>query len=160
MKVTLPNGEAVPVYAAMSEREKADKFLPDLVKAHNGQEWVNNQPVKFVRDTASSITIVKSSLVKPEQMNDQTVRCMLAGGCLIVFKLAEVDITTPYHTGRTRAANNDSVIHELLIGNDYMEQIANEEKRVESPPQNDNDYNGPFIFENSRLNQSENRVRE
>ena len=160
LKVTLPNGETIPVIAAMSERKKTDKFLPDLVKAHKGQGLVNNRPVKFVRDTASSITIVRSNLVKPEQMTEQTVTCMLADGCVKVFKLAEVDITTPYYTGRIKAASIDTAIHELLIGNDYIKHIENEEKQAESLSQSENNYSGPFIFENSKLNQYQNGVDE
>ena len=149
LNITLPNGEIAPIIAVVSERKKADKFLPDLVKAHKGQGYVNNRPVKFVRDTASSITIVRSNLVKPEQMTDQTVTCMLADGCVKVFKFAEVDIITPYYTERNKAASIDTAIHERLIGNDYIKQIANEEKQVECPPRSDDNYNGLFIFENS-----------
>lgn len=160
LTVVLPNGETVPIVAAVSERKVTDKFLPDLVKAHKGQGLVNNRPVKFVRDTASSITIVRSNLIRPEQMTDQTVTCMLADGCVKTFKLAEVDITTPYYTGPIKAASIDTAIHELLIGNDYIKQIANKEPDIDSQSYSSKKYRGPFMFENSQLSQSHSRDDE
>jgi len=99
-----------------------------------------------VRDTESSIKIVRSSLVKPEQMTNQT--CMLADGCVKIFKVAEMNIITLYYTGPIKAASIDMAIHELLIGNDYVKPIAGRVKEDESRPQCSSSYTGPIILEN------------
>ena len=140
--VSLPNGDIVPIVAAVKQQEK---YLPDLKKPHKGVGYVGDQKVKFVRDTASSITIVRADLVKPEQITDKEVTVMLADGCVKTYPIAEICISTPYYAGRILAACIKTAIHQLLIGNDYLNQEIIEEKQTDGITE----YKGPLIFENS-----------
>ena len=98
MAVKLPTGDRIPIVAAVSVSKPVESFLPELSKPHRGVGLVNGERVKFVRDTASSITIVRANLVQPNQMLDETVTCMLADGCIKTFKLANINVATPYFT--------------------------------------------------------------
>jgi hypothetical protein len=140
--VSLLNGDFIPFVAAVKQQEK---YLPDLTKPHKGIGYVDGQKVKFVRDTASSITIVRADLVKPEQITDKEVTVMLADGCIKTYPLAEISISTPYYAGKILAACIKTAIHQLLVGNDYLNQEIIEKEQADGITE----YKGPIIFENS-----------
>jgi hypothetical protein len=149
MSVKMPNGQVIPYVATVDAKTVNDKMLPDLTKPHKGQGFVNSHKVRFVRDTGSNLTIVKEKFVKPDQLTGKTVTCMLADGCVKSYPLAEIEISTPYYEGIILAASIPTAMHDLLIGNDYLKVKSACDEMSE---RNVKTYNGPFIFENSKMN--------
>jgi len=69
------------------------------------QGRVNNTITLVLRDTGSKTCVVKSSLVKPEQLTGSFELCILIHAVVKRYPMATVDLDTPYYTGMA------SVVH-------------------------------------------------
>ena len=78
---------------------------------------VNGHDVKVVRDTGSTSCVVKTSLVKPDQMTGDYELCMLIDGVVKRFPTAIVHLDTPYFTGEVKALCIDHPVEEVIVGN-------------------------------------------
>ena len=63
---------------------------------------VNETQTLVLRDTGSTTCVVKTSLVKPEQMTGSYELCMLIDGVIKRYPTAVVDLETPYFRGKTK----------------------------------------------------------
>jgi len=70
-----------------------------------------------LRDTGSTTCVVKSSLVKPEQMTGSYELCMLIDGVVKRYPPAIVDLDTPYYTGMVKVLCMDTPVQDIIVGN-------------------------------------------
>ena len=67
-EVNLPGIGSVPMIAAMSNSiDDGKRQVLDMRRNHNSYGLVNGVEAELLRDTGSSVSIVRSALVKPEQ---------------------------------------------------------------------------------------------
>ena len=117
-EVKLCCGCTIPVVAgAWSDRGR--KELEKLRTTLNPccQGTINGITTDILRDTGCSTVVVKSGLVKPEQMTGETELCVLIDGAAKRFPTAMVELDTPYYTGTTKALCMESPIQDVIIGN-------------------------------------------
>ena len=77
---------------------------------------VNDIVTMVLTDTGSTMYVVKSSLVMPEQMTGTHELCMLIDGVVKRYPTAVVELKTPYYTG-TKVLCMDSPVQDIIIGN-------------------------------------------
>jgi len=70
-----------------------------------------------MRDTGSTMCVVKKSLVKPEQMTGSYELCMLIDGIVKRYSTAMVELDTPYFIGKTKVLCMDNPVQDIIIGN-------------------------------------------
>jgi len=78
---------------------------------------VNSISTMVLRDTGSTTCVVKSSLIKPEQMTGTHELCMLIDGVVKCYPTAVVVLKTPYYTGKAKVLCMENSVHEIIIGN-------------------------------------------
>jgi len=78
---------------------------------------VNDTTTLILRDTGSTTCVVKSSLVKPEQMTITYELCMLIDGVVKRYPTAVVDLDTPYYTGTANVLCIDTSVQDIIVGN-------------------------------------------
>jgi len=78
---------------------------------------VNDIVTMVLRDTGSTTSVVKSSLVRPEQMTGLHELCMLIDGVVKRYPTAVVELKTPYYTGTAKVLCMDCPVQDIIIGN-------------------------------------------
>ena len=78
---------------------------------------VNGTAVSVMRDTGSTVCMVKSALVKPDQMIGSYDWCVLLDGTMKWYPTAVVDLDTPYYTGISKVLCMEMPIQDVIIGN-------------------------------------------
>ena len=78
---------------------------------------LNGQKITVLRDTGCSKAVVRTGLVKQEQMTGETESCVLADGTKIEVPVALIEIETPYYDGKVRAWCMMNPTYDVLIGN-------------------------------------------
>ena len=73
--------------------------------------------VEVLRDTGCSGVVVKKGLVPEECFSGQTQMIQLADGSVMRVPLAEVEIDTPYYTGKVQAWCFDYPLYDVMVGN-------------------------------------------
>ena len=73
--------------------------------------------VDVLRDTGSSGVVVKKGLVPEECFSGQMQMIRLADGSVMRVPLAEVEIDTPYYTGKVQAWCFDCPLYDVMVGN-------------------------------------------
>ena len=99
--------------------------LPDMADAcqvHNERMPVciglmGDQSVSVLRDTGRSTLVVKRELVDEQQMTGGTETCILIDGTVRRTPVAEIEIETPYYTGKVKAVCMDNPLYDVIIGN-------------------------------------------
>jgi len=79
--------------------------------------YVSTQAIKVLRDTGCSTAVVKSDLVRPEQMTGKESLCVLIDGTIRNFPIASIFVDTPFFVGTIDAMCVNDPIYELIIGN-------------------------------------------
>jgi len=69
---------------------------------------MRDQSVSVLRDALCSIVVVKRELVDDEQMTGGTETCTLIDGTVRRTPIAEIQIETPYYTGKVKAVCMDN----------------------------------------------------
>jgi len=64
-----------------------------------------------------STVVVKRELVDDEQMTGGTETCILIDGTVRRTPVAEIEIETPYYTGKVKAVCMDNPLYDAIIGN-------------------------------------------
>jgi hypothetical protein len=103
-EVQLSCGCFVPVVAgAWSDngRVQLEKLKATLNPCCAGK--LTGVQTHVLRDTGCSTVVVKTSLVKPEQMTGDSELCILIDGAAKRFPTAFVDLDTPYYKGKAKA---------------------------------------------------------
>jgi len=78
---------------------------------------VNRVEVIVLWDTGSTTCVVKTELVRPEQMTGSYELCMLTDGVVKQFPTATVEIDTPIYKGHAKALYMDNPVQEVIIRN-------------------------------------------
>ena len=86
-------------------------------KMPTSQGTVGQHPVTVLRDTGCSTIVVRRSLVPGENLTGQEQICILIDGTVRRTPVAEIDIETPYLTGRVTAICMRNPLYDLIIGN-------------------------------------------
>jgi len=136
--------------AAMSNSqiEKKRRIL-DMRKNHTSYGEVNGEEVEFLRDTGSSVSIVRSALVKPEQYTGKQITCLLVDHCVKTCPQAIVEVDTEFYQGSLPVVCMDRCIYDLIIGNDiYKHGVARYDVEKYKPQKEEVT---DIIFENSKL---------
>ena len=117
-EVELSCGCKVPIVAGAMSPEGQRKLehwhtqkTPCCVGTVNGVEVI------ALRDTGSTTCVVKTELVRPEQMTGSYELCMLIDGVVKQFPTATVEIDTPFYKGHAKALSMDNPVQEVIIGN-------------------------------------------
>ena len=86
----------------------------------------NGVMVDCLRDTGSSVSIVRSSLVKPEQYTGKEVTCILVDQFVKKCPQAKITIKTEWYNGKLPVVCMDRCIYDLIVGNDVHNVISQE----------------------------------
>ena len=116
-QLKLANGESIPIIVGACDGHREIELDQGLPVCEGIVVSANNTKVKVLRDTGCSSVAVKSSLVKPEQLTGKDHMCMLIDGTLRRFKLAQIEIDTPFYKGEVEAMCMEKPIHDLILGN-------------------------------------------
>ena len=106
--VTLPSGEKVPLVIGLGS-------IDSRLLQEDG--FVNEEPVKVLRDTGCTGVVVKEGLVKPEQMTGNIKKCVLIDNTARLCPVARIAVHTPYYSGEVEAICMKNAICDLIIGN-------------------------------------------
>ena len=89
---------------------------------------VNGQAVLCLRDTGSTITLVKSDLIPVSQTACEYTVCTTAFGTRHTIPLAWVDVKTTYGCGKIKVGLVDNLPVDCILGNDVLdlEQVRTE----------------------------------
>ena len=78
---------------------------------------VSGIDVSVLRDTGCSGAVVKSSLVKQDEMTGENKACRLIDGTVLHVPIAIIHVDTPYITGQIKVMCMKTPIYDLVIGN-------------------------------------------
>jgi len=78
---------------------------------------VNDTQTMVLRDMGSTTCVVKTSLVKPEQMTGSYELCMLIDGVEKGYPTVVVDLDTPYFRGKTKVLCMETPLQDIIIDN-------------------------------------------
>ena len=91
----------------------------------------NGVKVECFRDTGSSVSIVRSSLVTPDQYTGKVVTCILVDQCVKKCPQAEIVVKTEWYDGKLPVVCTDRCIYDLIVGND-VHYVTQKETTVET----------------------------
>jgi len=94
-ELTLECGCKLPVVADACQVH--NETMPVCIGMTGGQS------VSILRDTGCSTVVVKRELVNNEQLTGGTETCVLIYGTVRSTPVAEIEIETPYYTGKVKA---------------------------------------------------------
>jgi len=118
----------------------------DLHYPLRGAAEVNKQKVKFLRDTGSSICIVKQKFVKPEQYTGETTSVLLADRSVRHIPNAIIDVKLPNYEGKLHVCVMSSPVCDFIIGNDWDRNVSQDDDEIDIGLDS-----GSIIIENSSL---------
>ncbi len=152
--VNLVNSDVFPVVA--SAEVDTEVYLKDLKYPYRGKASVSGNTVNYMRDTGSTISIVKSSYVLPEQFTGQRIPVLLADRCVRYLPEAVVHISSPCYKGETKILVMDSPVVDLIIGNNIFDDRRedNETSTGDEMSECSQIVNKTIIFENSHKTQA------
>ena len=117
---------------------------------------VNDITTLVLGDTGSTTCVVKSSLVKPEQMTGSYELCMLIDGVVKRYPTTVVELDTPYYTGTAKVLCMDTPVQDVIIGNIQDAQSPDTIKRSMSTPSvNDGKQPGKVNLEINEVSEQE-----
>ena len=79
--------------------------------------YINGKKVTALRDSGCDLIIVRSDLVKKEQMTGKNRDCTLIDGTKRTWPIARVHITCPHFKGETEVMCVDTPVYDIVVGN-------------------------------------------
>ena len=79
--------------------------------------YINGKKVTALRDSGCDSIIVRSDLVKKEQITGRNRDCTLIDGTKRTWPIARVHITCPYFKGETEVMCVDTPVYDIVVGN-------------------------------------------
>ena len=147
-----PNNSSWPTVAVASQKNDL-VYLADLRYPLRGKCKIEGKTVKFLRDTGSSVSILKSCYLTPESYTGSTTTVLLADRCVRHLPNAVVQAKLPGFEGPLKVCAMDDPVSDLIIGNDLYSNDC------QSDNENEDDFDGDdesgvasqtLIFENSK----------
>ena len=118
-QIELAGGEKIPVVSAAcqdtGEGKRENLFLTERMPVKEGK--VNGQSVSVLRDSGCSGIVIRRSLVRDEQLTGLQQLCVLIDGTVRRVDEAEVEVQTPFFSGKVKAMCMQKPIYDLIIGN-------------------------------------------
>jgi hypothetical protein len=109
-ELKLACGKVLPIFSG------ACRVLSDDMPVTKG--LVGDTMVDMLRDTGCSGVVVSRSMINDDQLLNKTERCMLIDGSILKVPMAQIDIDTPYFTGKSvEAMVMKSPVYDLVVGN-------------------------------------------
>ena len=81
----------------MADNRSEKKHITNKRNKHTSFGEVNNVRVELLRDSGSSVSVVRSALVAPEQYTGKQVTCLLVDNCVKNCPQAVVEVDTKYY---------------------------------------------------------------
>jgi len=78
---------------------------------------MGDQSVSVLRDAGCSTVVAKRELVNNEQMTGGTETCILIDGTVRRTPVADIEIETPYYTGKVKVVCMENPLYDVIIGN-------------------------------------------
>jgi len=134
----------------VSDSRSEKRQITNKRNKHTSFGEVNNVRVELLRDSGSSVSVVRSALVAPEQYTGKQVTCLLVDNCVKNCPQAVVEVDTKYYKGRLPVVCMNRCIYDLILGNDIYEHTS---ERYEVKQSQTEGAEGivDMIFENSKL---------
>ena len=117
-EVKLASGDFIPIIAgAWSPHGQSElqKWKTQMTPCCRGK--VNDVETEVLRDTGSTTCVVRTSLIRPDQMTGKSDLCMLIDGAVKRYPTAMVSLDTPYYKGVTKVLCMDSPVQDIIVGN-------------------------------------------
>ena len=70
-----------------------------------------------MRDTGCSTVVINRKLVSPEQLTGKDETCVLIDGTVRRVPVAEIEMSSPYFSGKVRAVCMRNTPYDVIIGN-------------------------------------------
>ena len=78
---------------------------------------IENNSVTVLKDTGCSGVILKNELITEEQLTGKIGYVMTIARTLLKTPFANVEVSTPYHSGTVEVLCLKDLLHKLIIGN-------------------------------------------
>ena len=117
-EVKLASGDFIPIIAgAWSPHGQSElqKWKTQMTPCCRGK--VNDVETEVLRDTGSTTCVVRTSLIRPDQMTGKSDLCMLIDGAVKRYPTAVVPLDTPYYKGVTKVLCMDSPVQDIIVDN-------------------------------------------
>lgn len=117
-EVKLASGESIPIIAGAWSphgQNELQKWKTQMTPCCLGK--VNDVETEVLRDTGSTTCVVRTSLIRPDQMTGKSDLCMLIDGAVKRYPTAMVSLDTPYYKGVTKVLCMDSPVQDIIVGN-------------------------------------------
>ncbi|XP_077531344.1 uncharacterized protein LOC144143472 [Haemaphysalis longicornis] len=111
--VELKNGKKIPVVNAVIMT--GSQFRGERMPVAQGK--LADQDVSVLRDTGCSLVIVRKDLVRDEDLTGETSPVYLADGTIRNLPEAQIEVQTPYYSGRVNALCMKTPLYDLILGN-------------------------------------------
>ncbi|XP_075748462.1 uncharacterized protein LOC142814197 isoform X1 [Rhipicephalus microplus] len=111
--VELKNGEKIPIVGAVMSKQPTGvtKGMPTLPGKIAGKK------ITVLRDTGSSTVIVRKNLVRERELTGRTKPVCLIDRTVRMLPEAEIEVETPYFSGKVTALCMTTPLYDLVIGN-------------------------------------------
>ena len=109
----LADGSLIPIASGM----RVIRGGKDTERLISSVGYIGNTKVKVLRDTGCTNAVVRSSLVRKDQLTRRQTYCALIDGTVKRFPVAMIQVDTPYYTGCIEAMCMENPIQDLVIGN-------------------------------------------
>ena len=108
-EIELKCGCVIPVIAdACQSRKEKMPVRGGMMGGHS---------ISVLRDTGCSTVVVKRSSVSDDQLTGAEQTCVLIDGTVRRTPVAEIEIETPYYTGKVTAVCMRNPLYDVIIGN-------------------------------------------
>lgn len=111
--VELKNGKKIPVVNAVTMT--GSEFRGERMPVAQGK--LADREVSVLRDTGCSVVIVREDLVRDEDLTGETSPVYLADGTIRKLPEAQIEVQTPYYSGRVNALCMKTPLYDLILGN-------------------------------------------
>ena len=144
------NKKSWPIVAVAEEFDEV--YLQDLKYPFRGKAKVGSSSVRFLRDTGSSVSIVKQVYVKPHEYVDQETTVLLADRCVRQLPNAVVQVRIPGYEGPLKVCVMADPVSDFVIGNDIYSSKNDIGDQVSEMSDEDNEMqNETLVFENQSV---------
>ena len=99
-----------PIATGIADKTRSTDELPTA----NGM--VGNQMVEMLRDSGCTGVVVKQDLVRNDQFTGEIMKCKLIDRTVLHVPTAEIEIDTPYYSGKVTAMCIKTPIYDLVVG--------------------------------------------
>ena len=106
----------IPVESTLEQIGCSLKTMqPDKMPIKKG--FIGKVEISVLRDSGCNFFIVKKNLVEEEQLTGKVAFCTLADGTKRKFPVGNLNVDTPYYTGKIEALCMPEPVCDLVLGN-------------------------------------------